>query len=279
MKLSFLTICILFVYSGCHQKKVENDNSQVPPMHETTKLPEVSLLGIFHFAGTSDFSSVEFEPLSSEKRQQEILELVERLKKYEPTKVLVEYPYEERFHLDSIFQLYLKDGYPLTLNEIDQVGFRLAKAMNHRHIYAIDHHLSLPFEALSEFANEHQSEQFQAMLKGIKEQDSIESDYLRDHSITEYLYYRNSKEEDIRNKDQYLNKTLKFGDETHFIGASFTAKWWERNLIMMSHIDKNMEANDRLLVIVGAAHRAVLKDFYETRTDVTYMEIQPYLDP
>lgn len=46
---------------------------------------------------------------------------------------------------------------------------------------------------------------------------------------------------------------------------------------MMTNIDKWIDSNDRVLVIVGAAHRAVLKDFYEDRTDVEYLEITNFL--
>ncbi|MEM9525985.1 MAG: DUF5694 domain-containing protein, partial [Bacteroidota bacterium] len=75
----------------------------------------------------------------------------------------------------------------------------------------------------------------------------------------------------------YLNSTAKFIDEHNNVGARFTAKWWERNIMIMSNIDRVTSPNDRILVIIGAAHRALLKDFFEDRQDVEYLEIQDYL--
>ena len=115
------------------------------------------------------------------------------------------------------------------------------------------------------------------MVASIEKQDKKESDYLERSSILEYLIYRNSNEEDIRNKDQYLNKSAKFVNDSSYIGAEFVSKWWERNIYMMTNIDKWITPNDRILIIVGAAHRAVLKDFYEDRMDVEYVEIANFL--
>ena len=45
----------------------------------------------------------------------------------------------------------------------------------------------------------------------------------------------------------------------------------------MGNIDRVAEAGDRLLLIIGAGHRAVLRDFFEDRQDMLYVEIQDYL--
>ena len=55
------------------------------------------------------------------------------------------------------------------------------------------------------------------------------------------------------------------------------AKWWERNFYIMGNIDRVTEAGDRLLLIIGAGHRAVLRDFFEDRSDIDYVEIREYL--
>ena len=45
----------------------------------------------------------------------------------------------------------------------------------------------------------------------------------------------------------------------------------------MGNIDRVTEAGDRLLLIIGAGHRAVLRDFFEDRSDIDYVEIREYL--
>ena len=265
-----LMLPLLFLV-GCNR-------SPKPAKEEDSQHPKIAILGVFHFAGTSDFSSVEFESLKSEKRQNEIKKVVQHLKKYSPTKVMVEYPSSGSEDLDSLYEASLNGKREFTINEIEQLGFRLAKDLNHQRIYSIDFKLDLPFGELIKFAEEHDIERFNEMLASIKEQDKKESDYLAQNSLIDYLIFRNSDEEDIRNKDQYLNKTAKFVGDSSYIGAQFVSNWWERNIHMMTNIDRWIEPNDRILVIVGAAHRAVLRDFYEDRTDVEYIEIRNYLE-
>ncbi|KQC31492.1 hypothetical protein AAY42_17645 [Flagellimonas eckloniae] len=269
---AFLTVIFCFIiFTGC------KDNDEIEEKKEVNTNPKVSILGVFHFAGTSDYSSVEFESLESEKRQLEIKEVVEKLKDFRPTKIMLEFPAYDSRYLDSLYTETLNGNHDYSINEIEQLGFRLAKELNHSKIYSIDHRLDLPFEKLIKFAKKNDKKRFENMVASIEKQDKKESDYLEKNSILEYLIYRNSNEEDIRNKDQYLNKSAKFVNDSSYIGAEFVSKWWERNIYMMTNIDKWLNSNDRILVIVGAAHRAVLKDFYEDRTDVEYLEITNFL--
>ena len=202
---------------------------------------------------------------------------MEKLKNYRPTKILVEYPFEKAQRLDSLYQAYLNDEYQLTINEIDQLGFRLARQLGHPAIYAVDYELSLPFGPFMEFAEKHDKEGLDTFLKSIEEHDEKESRFLGENTILDYFIFRNSDEEDLRNKNLYIDKTAKFINDTTYIGIDFTAKWWERNFYIMGNIDRATEAGDRLLLIIGAGHRAVLRDFFEDRQDMLYVEIQDYL--
>lgn len=269
---SFLTIAICFLLlTGCNRTK------EIEKKQKLNDIPKISILGVFHFAGTSDFSSVEFESLESEKRQNEIKHIVEKLKEFRPTKIMLEFPSANSEYLDSLYTETLNGNRDFTINEIDQLGFRLAKELNHNSVYSIDYKLDLPFGELEEFAEKHEKERYEKMIASIKAQDEKESDFLTNNSMLDYLIYRNSDEEDIRNKDQYLNKTAKFVGDSSYVGAKFVSKWWERNIYMMTNIDRWITSDDRILVIVGAAHRAVLKNFYKERTDIEYVEIRNYL--
>ncbi len=278
MKNLFSLVLVISFLASCtnNQSPVEDTPKPAAIVNEDT--PQVALLGIFHFAGTTDYSSVEFDPLDSEKRQKEIREIIEKLKLFQPTKVLVEYPSNKAKKLDSLYAAYRSDAYTLTINEIDQIGFRLASELNHPHIHAIDYKLDLPFDQLIKFAETNEPEKFEQFLQSIKDQDQFESDYLAEHTLLEYLMLRNADAEDLRNKNQYINQTAQFVNDTTYIGVEFAAKWWERNLMMMANIDLVTETKDRILVIVGAAHRAILRDFFEDRTDVDYVEIRGYLE-
>ncbi|WP_106792753.1 DUF5694 domain-containing protein [Aquimarina sp. Aq78] len=264
-----LSIIVLFL--SCENTK-QSESSK-----EKVELPNIALLGTFHFATTSDYSSMDLDDFRSDKRQKEIRLLIEALKTYKPTKIMVEYPYRKEDKLNDDYKEYLKDIYTLTINEIDQLGFRLAKELGHQKLYCIDQKMPLPFGPLSKYAEKYEKQKFETFLSSIKENDKQDSKRLKTATLLEYFAYKNSNEEDLKNKNQYLKGTAQFVSDSTYIGVKFVSKWWERNFHIMANIDMQTQKDDRLLVIVGGAHRAVLKDFYEDREDVEYVEISDYL--
>ncbi|MFB3042277.1 MAG: DUF5694 domain-containing protein, partial [Candidatus Poribacteria bacterium] len=82
--------------------------------------------------------NVEADDVMTPKRQIEIKQLVGRLKKFKPTKVAVEHESEKDVELQTTYRSYLNGNYQLRRNETQQIGFRLAQQMGHRHIYPVD---------------------------------------------------------------------------------------------------------------------------------------------
>ncbi|NER12079.1 hypothetical protein GWK08_01375 [Leptobacterium flavescens] len=268
----FFGFLLLFVvFLSCSDTGKNQDVKQVDG-------PSIAILGTFHFASTSDYSSMDLDNFNSDKRQKEIRQLVNLLKAYKPTKIMVEYPYRKRDKLNADYQNYLEGNYDLSINEIDQLGFRLTKELGHSEIYCVDMRMSLPFGPLSDYAEKYEKENFEAFLKGIKDSDKEDSERLKRSTLTSYFAYKNTDKEDILNKNRYLDETAQFVSDSIYIGVEFVSKWWERNFHIMANIDLQTEKDDRILLIIGGAHRAVLKDFYEDRLDVNYIEIADYLN-
>jgi hypothetical protein len=92
--------------------------------------PQVLILGTFHMS--------EQENLNSHQRQKEIEEVVNRLISFKPSKVAVEMITDKNEELNQKFNNYKSNTYELEMNEIYQLGFRIAKKLNHNQIYAID---------------------------------------------------------------------------------------------------------------------------------------------
>lgn len=80
---------------------------------------QLLLLGTFHFRERSD--------LLGERRQREIDEVVERLESFRPTTVAIERRPERQEETERDVQAYLQGAYSLRQDEIDQLGFRLAR--------------------------------------------------------------------------------------------------------------------------------------------------------
>jgi hypothetical protein len=140
---SVLVFSVVLLFLSCEKIKPLESSK------EKTKSPSIALFGTFHFASTSDYSSMDLDDFRSTKRQKEIRLLIEALKTYRPTKIMVEYPYRKEDKLNDDYKEYLNGIYTLSINEIDQLGFRLAKELGHQKLYCIDQKISLPFGPLS----------------------------------------------------------------------------------------------------------------------------------
>jgi len=273
--LIFLMILILL---SCDSKLNEGKNT-----NENTnniELPEVAILGVFHFGSTTDLSAINMENILGEKRQSEIKELITKIEKFKPSKILVEYPYSKTDKIDSIYNRFLSNEYSLTTNEIDQIGFRLAQNLGHNKLYGIDYRMNLPSAELFEYCQKNdQMENFKAFTNYIKIYTSNETELLSKMTLAEYFAHMNTDKTDRITNELYLKNTLSFGDIDNEVGANFTAMWYKRNLIILNNIAKVINGkNERVLVIIGSAHRALIKGFIENRNDIKYIEIGSYLN-
>lgn len=241
------------------------------------ELKEIALLGVFHFAGTNDMVSMKIEDLNSPKRQEEILKLVERLASLKPDKIILEYPFGKK-KLDSLYQQYKEGNHELSINERQQLGFRIAKLLGHEHIYVADHRMDIAFEPLMEYLKE--TEQTYKLEKLMKEADTQMRKWealYKNGSLTDLLKEMNTEASDNENMNIYLQDLNLMGETDNDSGIMVASKWWERNLRIMKNIDMLMEPGERALVIFGQGHTAILKGFYQIRTDVRLIDIQKHL--
>ena len=90
------------------------------------------VLGVYHMDNPGqDAVNLQSDDVRFAKRQAELEVLVERLARFQPTKVAIEAPYRNETWPDR-YKKYLADDYVLGRNEIEQVGFRLAKKVGLR---------------------------------------------------------------------------------------------------------------------------------------------------
>lgn len=106
-------------------------------MNQTAK-PKVLLLGTFYMGSTADMYNPKVDNLLSSQRQQEILEVVERLKKFQPTKIALEIEIKRNNEINQQYQQYRLGCFELEVNEAHQLGFRIASDLEHERVYCID---------------------------------------------------------------------------------------------------------------------------------------------
>jgi hypothetical protein len=222
--------------------------------------PEILVLGTYHMSNPGhDIHNMQADDVLSAKRQQEITQLIEVLKRFHATKIAIEADTSSQ-RVAREYADYLAGKYTLSRNEIDQIGYRLAKELGHHVVYPVDVDGEFPWQRLVNYAKANgRSEKFEAINAGwgalVKEQ----GDFLRSHTVLDTLEYMNSDSRVAKDVALY-HATVPYGDPYDFAGPDLLAAWYKRNIRIYSNVVKLIESpNDRILVIYGAGHLGWLR--------------------
>ncbi|SOC43895.1 DUF5694 domain-containing protein [Ureibacillus acetophenoni] len=239
--------------------------------------PKVLIVGTFHFGGSADYIQVETDNLLSEKRQGEIIEVVGRLAKFNPTKIAVEYVKENEEALNEEYQNFLKGTYELKVNEIDQIGFRLAKEMGHQKVHSIDWMGDVGSRSIDEvmdWAKDNQIELYKLITENYIPQ--LLTDF--NGPLIETLKKLNQKERMLADHRLYMN-LARIGEGTDYVGIDWLRWWYQRNLIIYHNLLKLIDKTDeRILLIIGTGHLYLVRQFLAESGLVEIEEVENYLD-
>lgn len=228
----------------------------------------VLLLGVFHFAnpGLDSFRPEHEIDVTSEQRQLEIQEIVEKLAAFKPTIVAVERRPKYQSALDEEYAAFKKGEFALPTNEIYQLGFRLAAAANLDGVHCIDApgRAYEPSIDLSQYARE--SRQARYLLDPILAKYTALYRHMDEHkmrtTLREHLLLTNAPALIAAQHGVYLQRSLAVGDgDEIFPGADgFPTQWFNRNLRIFGNLRRiNQSPEDRIVVIFGAGHIAHLR--------------------
>jgi hypothetical protein len=221
---------------------------------------EILILGTYHMANPGrDVFNMAADDVLSPKRQAEIAELLAVLKRFQPTKIAVESTvYEDR--RPKQYAEYLAGHYALTQNEIEQVGFRLAKELGHKAIYPVDIDGEFPWQRVINYAKANgQAPALDRIRAGIGEMVKQQDAYLHSHTILETLLYMNDAKKVAQDVGFYFSEAH-FGEPGDYAGPDLLASWYQRNIRIFNNIVKILESpQERVLVIYGAGHLGWLR--------------------
>jgi hypothetical protein len=214
---------------------------------------EILVLGTYHMANPGhDIHNMQADDVLAPKRQQEIAQLIEVLKKFHPTKIAIESVGNYRV---KQYSDYVAGQYTLSSNEIEQIGFRLAKELGHHTIYPVDEDGDFPWEPLVNYAKANGlGEKFDAIEARNAAQVKDDDNFLRSHAVLETLQYMNSDSMAARGIASYY-AYVPYGDRFDYAGPNLLAAFYQRNIRIYHNIVKLIESpSDRILVIYGAGH-------------------------
>jgi hypothetical protein len=210
-----------------------------------------------------DAVNITADDVLAPKRQREIEELAAKLTAFRPTKVAVEIPYGRDSLSNSLFRRYVAGSHALDRTEMQQLGFRVARAAGLPRIYGIDYDLDVNLAPVMVWALTHRQPELATAAQSLSMRLVAEADRMMKHAtVGEILSALNSARADSAH-GIYL-AALRVGADTSYPGAAVTARWYERNLKITSNILRVIDSPaDRVLVIMGAAHAPILRELLE----------------
>jgi hypothetical protein len=226
---------------------------------------EVLVLGVYHMANPGqDIINLKADDVLAPKRQADIVELVTVLKTFRPTAIAVERSPGDR-RLSNDYAAYVAGRHELTPNEIEQIGFRLAKELGHTMVHGVDADGEFPYPRVVKFANATgRSKELDALMADWERASRAANAFLLSHSVLQTLLYMNADER-VAEEVGFYYRQSHFGERWDWAGPDLVADWFRRNMRIYSNVMQLAASpTERVLVIFGAGHLGWLRHNFES---------------
>lgn len=244
-----------------------------------TEKTKVLILGTYHFSDRGKHV-IENEYLDVNSKQQEIMDLITSIAKFRPTKIAIESRREQEEKINMAYLNYcnnIKDNNINEDDEIVQVAYRLAKMLNHSKVYPLDVPVGLNVEDMFTYAKDNNVEVYNTLMEKIEISGTSMNETISNKSVIEAFRYFNSKEfYEEQHSDFYLYQT-QIGAGDNYCGANVLIDWYKRNIYIFSNLLSIAKPGDRILVLYGAGHCKILRDFINSYNEFELVEALEYL--
>lgn len=240
------------------------------------------LLGTYHFEGSdADAVQTPAADILSERRQGELQDLSERLAKWSPDQIAVEWPFSFADSTTALYRRYEASGSTQNRNEVVQIGFRLARMLAHPTVYPIDHQMPIGNDSLEVMLERRPDvkERLDSLTHVLKTRADSVSAWQEQTSVIAHLREANS-EEGLRggNSLGMFGSFLAAGEEANTGGPRLLARWYERNFIIAHNLTRVLNPDARrVLLVVGSGHVPPLRNIFAESPDFCPVSPLPYL--
>jgi len=241
---------------------------------------EVMILGTYHMANPGlDLHNVKSDDVLLPRRQAELADVATSLSRFRPTLVAVESPAKggaaakvEKYHQ------YLDGRLADSRNEVVQIGFRLARAMNFTEVWGIDVEGDFPYEAVKNFADAYRplAERLDAMNATVERMLDGLNRVLKAGTIGAGLRYMNEPARVIEGNAFYQNLLL-FGSGGEQPGVTLLNAWQARNNAICARLLQLAKKDDRVVVVYGSGHAFLLRQCVAQTPGFRLVEANDYL--
>jgi hypothetical protein len=251
-------------------------------IHPKQKI-KIMLVGTYHFANPGkDKFNTKVDDYSTPERQQQIQEVNNSLAKFKPEKIFLESNAKFQTQADEHFQQYKEGKVEITekmLNERLQIGEKLAKQLNNKHIYAADADGAWLGQEVERYADSAKLGYYKDFVKTFTEYITYYNHYIATHTVKQNLEYLNRPEELLNHNHMMYNYVFpRIGAGAGYVGAELVGEWYKRNIKIYANILKSVTPTDkRIMVLFGSGHIHILKQLFKDNPDFEVVEANTYL--
>lgn len=240
---------------------------------------QVMLFGVFHFSNPGlDVVKTDQIDVMTDENQVYLEELANRMSEFNPTVVLLEYGSERESEIQDQYRQYMDGSFELPSNEIYQLGFRIAARSDAETVHGYDEtSVHWAPQQLFEYMESNDTETGARMSALIEQVTRDEQQAQTSLSLQELLLRTNDPERDALNRSFYI-LTNHVGDGDNLVGADATASWWHRNFRMYAIVQRYAQPGERVLVIGGQGHIAILRELLADDRDRDAVDVLGYLE-
>jgi hypothetical protein len=243
---------------------------------------QVMVLGTYHMNNPGlDAMKVQTDDVLTPDRQSQVADLVTRLAAFKPDKVMIESAYGDDTY-PKRYTDYLAGKHELTRNEIEQIGFRLAKQLGHKTIYPVDYPMFEDGGAADFYFANHPDAQKQVDADNAKLQEEGKKEATLQHqsSVKDYLVYLNSPNAwgfDLDTR-MTMQEEMRMVQNDQYAGADILTSWFKRNTRIMANVLRSLEPSDKhVLIMFGAGHTRYLWDLVDAAPQLCRIAPAQYL--
>lgn len=241
---------------------------------------QIMILGVAHLIAKHDVHNSSYaDSPHSAKRQAEIADIVARLERFHPTKVLIEAPFGDRKYTEQ-YRRYLAGRFSLGANEIYQYAFKLAARSGNGTIYPVDTWGASLYDDTSP-SGKRIDAYLIAHFTSVKDRAS-DAEIARDHYLElhgtylDELRYLNTESAILANASWY-SVFDGMGRDADQAGSAYVSQWYARNCYIFANVLSVVKPGDRVVLIMGQGHTYLLRELVRLNPTLAYVDPSPYL--
>lgn len=244
---------------------------------------QVLVLGAYHFGNPGqDLHNMKVDDVRIPAKQAELADVATRLAKFQPTKIAVEALSDRPDLSYAKYETFEPGMLTKNADERVQIGFRLAKNLGHKVVYAIDEQSDkvdyFPFDKVEAYAKEHGQSPLLAKLHAHVETMMKETEATQKTTpILLMLARMNDPARIATDHREFYYALLQLGDRLTQPGADLNGGWYLRNAKIFAKLTQVAKPGDKVVVIFGSGHAFWLRHFVQNTPGFSLVEAADFL--